>query len=357
MEPERRRTLRVGVTVTVAVLLAMAGTFLIGREQQFWERKNSYEIRFTRINGLRVGSVVSLTGVDIGSVDGVSFPENSSANYLSVTVRVSRRAALRIRGDSVARIRTIGLLGDKYIEISAGSPQAEQLPPGAIIPSSDPIDYEALLGESGDIITNIVEVTTSLRNVLSSIESGEGLLGQMVKNREQGTATLADLQKAIAHIEHTSAAFERIASGVEAGKGAFGVLLRRGHDMERLLDGLAALSNKVAELAGKIEAAEGALPRLVQDKEYGDALLRDLRAAIRNLSEVAEKINNGKGTAGSLVNDPQLYHDAKELVSSTRSSWMFNLYQGFRGLFPPYSAPAPFAPPLAADAPNATSTP
>ena len=69
MEPERRRTLRVGVTVTVAVLLAMAGTFLIGREQQFWERKNSYEIRFTRINGLRVGSVVSLTGVDIGSVD------------------------------------------------------------------------------------------------------------------------------------------------------------------------------------------------------------------------------------------------------------------------------------------------
>jgi hypothetical protein len=95
----------------------------------------------------------------------------------------------------------------------------------------------------------------------------------------------------------------------------------------------------------------------VQDKEYGDALLRDLHAAIRNLSEVADKINNGKGTAGSLVNDPQLYHDAKALVSSTRSSWVFNIYQGVRGLFPPYSPPAPLAPPDGPGTPSMTPTP
>ena len=357
MEPERQRTFRVGLTVVVALALATAGTFLIGREQQFWERKQGYEIRFTRINGLRVGSVVSLTGVDIGLVDDVSFPENSSANYLSVMVRVSRRAAVRIREDSVARIRTIGLLGDKYIEISAGSPQAAELPPGAIIPSADPIDYEALLGESGDIITNIVEVTTSLRNVLASIESGEGLLGQMVKNREQGTATLGDLQKTIAHVEHTTAALERMAGDVEAGKGAFGVLLRRGGDMNKLLDSLAVVSAKLASLAAKIETAGGALPRLLDDKEYGDALLRDLRAAIRNLSEVADKINNGKGTVGSLVNDPELYQEAKGLVSSTRSSWMFGVYQGLRGLFPPYGPPAPIAPRDAVPTTSPTSAP
>src|SRR5438094_9467038 len=110
MPASRDRTLRVGVTVVVALAVIMAGTFLIGREQQFWVRKQSYEIRFTRINGLRVGSVVSLTGVDIGSVDDISFPDNTSASYLRVIVRVSRSAAARIREDSTARIRTIGLL-------------------------------------------------------------------------------------------------------------------------------------------------------------------------------------------------------------------------------------------------------
>jgi phospholipid/cholesterol/gamma-HCH transport system substrate-binding protein len=349
MEDGTRRTLRVGTTVVVALGLAMLGTFLIGREQRFWERKQSYEVRFTRINGLRVGSIVSLTGVDIGSVDEVSFPENTGANYIVVVVRVAGRAAPRIREDSVARIRTIGLLGDKYVEISAGSPQAAILPPGSIIPSADPIDYEALLGEGGDIIPNVVEVTNSLRNVLASIERGEGLLGQMVNNREQGAMTLADLQKTVAHVERTTAALERMASDVEAGKGALGVVLRRGGEMQRVLDSVARASAKLDALASRVEKAQGTLPQLIEDKQYGDALLRDLRATMRNLAEVSDKVNRGKGTIGELVNDPALYSEAKGLVSSTRSSWAYGVYRGFRGLFPPYgpaeATTGPGAPP------------
>jgi phospholipid/cholesterol/gamma-HCH transport system substrate-binding protein len=354
MPASRDRTLRVGVTVVVALAVIMAGTFLIGREQRFWERKQSYEIRFTRINGLRVGSPVSLTGVDIGSVQDVSFPSDPNASYISIGVRVSGRAAARIREDSTARIRTIGLLGDKYIEISAGSPQSPMLPQGSIIPSVDPIDYEALLGESGDIITNIVETTNSLRNVLAAIENGEGLLGQMVKNREQGATTLADLQKTVAHVESTAAALERMAKEVEAGKGAFGVLLKRGEEAQRLLANLDRAAAELAKITGRLETAQGALPQLIQDKQYGQELLRDLRALAANLAEVSEKINRGKGTVAELVNDPSLYHDAKGLISATRSSWMFSVYQGIRGIFPPYAAPPAIDAP---DAPAAVATP
>jgi phospholipid/cholesterol/gamma-HCH transport system substrate-binding protein len=350
------RALRVGITVAVALAVIMAGTFLIGREQRFWERKQTYEIRFTRINGLHVGSPVSLTGVEIGSVQEVSFPSDPNVSYISVGVRISGSAAGRIREDSLARIRTIGLLGDKYVEISGGSPQSPMLPPESIIPSADPIDYEALLGESGDIITNIVETTNSLRNVLASIENGEGLLGQMVKNREQGATTLTDLQKTVAHVESTAAALERMAKEVEAGKGAFGVLLKRGEEARRLLANLDRAAAELARITGKLESAQGALPQLIQDKPYGEALLRDLRTVAANLAEVSEKINRGKGTVAELVNDPTLYHDAKGLVSSTRSSWMFSLYQGIRGIFPPY-APAPLADPAATRvAPDAEPT-
>jgi phospholipid/cholesterol/gamma-HCH transport system substrate-binding protein len=344
MPASQARTFRVGMTVVVALAVIMAGTFLIGREQRFWERKQTYEIRFTRINGLRVGSVVSLVGVDIGSVQEVAFANDPSAGYISVVVRLSGRAGSRIREDSVARIRTIGLLGDKYIEISAGAAQSPVLPPGSIIPSVDPIDYEALLGESGDIITNIVETTNSLRNVLAAIENGEGLLGQMVKNREQGATTLADLQKTVAHVESTTAALQRMTQDVEAGKGAFGVLLKRGDEARRLLANLDRAAAQVAQLTARLETAQGALPQLVEDKQYGEALLRDLRTLAANLAEVSEKINRGKGTVGELVNDPSLYRDAKGLVSSTRSSWLFSIYRGVRGIFPPYVVDSPPAP-------------
>lgn len=357
MTAARDKTVRVGLTIVVAVALAMAGTFLIGREQRFWERKQDYEIRFTRINGLRAGSPVSLTGVDIGSVRDVSFPKDVSANYISVAVSVSGRAGPRIHEDSLARIRTTGLLGDKFVEISVGSPQSPMLPPGSIIPSVDPIDYEALLGESGDIITNIVETTTSLRSVLDAIERGEGLLGQLVRNREQGATALSDLQKTVAHAEATAAAFERLAKEVEAGKGALGVLFKRGEATERMLANLDLAAAELATLLRRLASAEGALPELLRNKEYGQALLGDLRRAAANLAEVSEKVNHGSGTAAALVNDPSLYRDAKGLVSSTRTSWAFSLYSGIRGIFPPYGPPASAEAPPQTGAPAQTPTP
>jgi phospholipid/cholesterol/gamma-HCH transport system substrate-binding protein len=358
--PESNRTtrtaLRVGLVVVVALGLFMTGTFLIGREQRFWSRKIAYEVRFTRINGLRVGSAVSLTGVDIGSVQGVFFPEDPNANYISVRVKVAGHAGPRIREDSVARIRTIGLLGDKYVEISAGSPQSVILPPESIIPSVDPIDYEALLGEGGDIITNIVETTNSLKNVLAAIEQGQGLLGQMVTNREQGAATLADLQKTIAHVEGTTASMERIAKDIEAGKGALGVLLKRGAETERLITNLDRTAQELGQIAARLRASQGALPTLLEDKEYGQQLLTDLRTTVRNLSELSEKANRGKGTVARLVNDPSLYQQVKGLVNSTSSSWLFSIYTGMRGLFPPYGPPA-YGPPATSEAASQQSNP
>src|SRR5688500_1441453 len=121
MSAANGRAFRVGLLVAVGIALFMVGTFLIGREQRLWERKVGYEVRFTRTSGFRVGAPVCLAGVDIGSVDDVSCPDVVDAKYVAITVSVTRRAAPRIREDSLAQIRSIGLLGDKYIEVGTGS--------------------------------------------------------------------------------------------------------------------------------------------------------------------------------------------------------------------------------------------
>lgn len=352
MSRDERKSLRVGVLVLVAVGLLIAGTFLVGREQQLWERRVDYEIRFKRINGLRSGSAVTLTGVDIGSVQEVSLPEDPNASYIRVRISVVRQSASRIRDDTVAHIRTVGLLGDKFIELSAGSPSSALRPPGSIIPAVDPIDYEELLGESGDIVTNIVEVTNSLKDVFAAIDRGEGLLGQMLRNRAQGAATLEDLQRSFAHLESTTAAVDRIAHDVESGKGALGVLLKRGDQVERLLDRLGKASAALQSLTSRLERANGALPRLLEDRQYGERLLADLHEAARNLADLAEKANRGKGTLGKLVNDPGLYENADALVTQARTSWLFYVYRGIRGLFPPYAPEHAFPTPAPTPAPT-----
>jgi len=145
------QTARVGFLVFVALAILIATIMSLGGEQKFWERKVQYEVHFARTNGLQVGAPVSLTGVTIGSVAEMRFPPDPTASYIQVLVNVLGEATPRIHDNSVATIRTFGLLGDRYIELSSGSPDAAPLPPGSLISSIDPVDYEAVLGQSGHL--------------------------------------------------------------------------------------------------------------------------------------------------------------------------------------------------------------
>src|SRR5262245_1698498 len=164
--------LKVGLLVLAALVVFMATIFSLGQQEHLWERKVEYEIHFARAGGLLVGAGVSLAGVPVGSVASMRFPEDPSVSYIQVGIKVGGDVAVRVRENSVASIRTLGLLGDRYIELTAGTPDAPTLAPGSVINAIDPVDYEAVLGQSGDIVTNVVEVTASLKTVLSPSSTG-----------------------------------------------------------------------------------------------------------------------------------------------------------------------------------------
>src|SRR5262249_42885625 len=257
-----------GLLVTVAMALFMGAIVTLGQQERLWERKVRYDIHFARTNGLQVGAPVSLTGVVIGSVVDMQFPADPTAAYIEVVIGVTKNVAPRLRENSVATIRTYGLLGDRYIELTTGSPDAAPVPPDGLLPSLDPIDYEAVLGQSGDIVTNIVEVTASLKDVLGSIQRGEGLLGAMVRNRELGEATLVDLQHTMANVQETTRVLEKILRRVEHGQGLLGQLTGPSKEGDELLARVGRASRSLERFARRLERGQGALPQLVEDETY-----------------------------------------------------------------------------------------
>jgi len=328
------QTARVGFLVFVALVILIATIMSLGGEQKFWERKIQYEVHFARTNGLQVGAPVSLTGVTIGSVAEMRFPPDPTASYIQVLVNVVGEAAPRIRENSVATIRTFGLLGDRYIELSAGSPDASSLPPGGLISSIDPVDYEAVLGQSGDIVTNVVEVTASLRVVLQAIERGEGLLGAMLRNRELGESSLVDLQRTMANVQDTTRSLEEILQRLNRGEGILGRLTRNTPEVDELFARVNHAAKSLDQLTDRLNRGRGTVGKLVEDEAYATRVLGNLDAALKDLREVADKLDRGEGTLGKLVNDPSLYHDAKALVGSARRSWLLGVYKGVSGLWP-----------------------
>jgi len=323
---------RVGVLVLAGLVIAAVAIFVLGRQEHFWERKVEYEMRFARTNGLQTGAPVSLSGVPIGSVDSVRFASDPTTNDIVVHVQVDADVATRIRTDTKATIRTLGLLGDKYIELVPGrDPNADAIPAGGRIPTADPMDYEALVGQSGgDIVSNVVEVTNSLKDVLGSIQRGEGLLGAMVRNREFGDRTLESLQSTLSNLNKTTESLDGIVQRVDRGEGVLGKLTKD----QKLATSLEKSVNSLERVARRIETGRGAAMRLIDDQAYGDRLLAKLDRAVDDLAQVAAKLNHGDGTMGKLINESALYDESRSLVREVRSSWLVSFYRGVRGFWP-----------------------
>jgi len=372
MKPAPALQIKVGLLIVATLIIFGVTIFLMGKERRFFENKVPFEIHFSRTIGLREGAQISLTGVRVGSVESLTFPPNVEENYIVVRVNIVGDVAQRIRKDTIARIRTQGVLGDKFIELSGGSPQSKPLPPGSLISSVDPLDYEALLGESGDIVqsfasvasslktilksaeegksllgqvvapehekkwidtaNNLRSVSTSLKNILSSVEKGEGVLGQLVQNKEAGQAMVEDLKVGLHQLRMATESLQKTAQKIEHGEGTLGTLIQDPQAGKEILANLRRSAANLETVTRQLREGGGILQRLIMDKPYADRLLGHLDQTTRDIAQITGKIDRGEGTIGALVNDPQLYQEAKDLVGNAKGSWLFSIYRFFRNL-------------------------
>src|SRR5437773_10504407 len=111
------RSTKIGLLVAIALAILMVTVFSLNQEQPFWERKVQYELRFTRTGGLQTGAPVSLTGVSIGTPAEMRFPPAPVLNYIQSLINVKGDLAPRIREDTGASVRTLGLIVVRSAEL------------------------------------------------------------------------------------------------------------------------------------------------------------------------------------------------------------------------------------------------
>jgi outer membrane protein OmpA-like peptidoglycan-associated protein len=130
---------RVGVFIVLGLLFLSIGIFLIGNKDFLFSSTYGLKADFQNVGGLNNGADVRVGGIHEGTVKEIDLPSQSDGK---VTVVMNLRSATRtiIKKDSHASIKTEGLLGDKYIEISFGSTKADAVQNGDTIASETPKD-------------------------------------------------------------------------------------------------------------------------------------------------------------------------------------------------------------------------
>jgi len=131
----------VGVFVVLGILALGYLSIKLGRVSLFGNRGYEVSVDFPSIGGLKAGSSVEIAGVDVGEVEKIGLVDYQAR----VVLRINQ--GVRLQEDSIASIKTKGLIGEKYIRISPGGSDKVIPPGGKLREVEAPVDFEELLSK------------------------------------------------------------------------------------------------------------------------------------------------------------------------------------------------------------------
>jgi len=133
----------VGIFVLVGLICVAYLTIKLGKMEWLGENHYLLSARFDSVSGLRAGAGVELAGVEIGQVDAISL----DIKTMQALVQLKIQKGVPISDDVIASVKTAGLIGDKYINITPGGSD-EMLKPGdTIIETESALDIEELVSK------------------------------------------------------------------------------------------------------------------------------------------------------------------------------------------------------------------
>jgi phospholipid/cholesterol/gamma-HCH transport system substrate-binding protein len=293
--------LKVGVVITLACLVLVVAIFFAEGIEKIFSPKIDLKVQFQDVRGLRKGGPVWIFGTEVGSVKEIQLDRTIGA---VVTVSVKKSVQGFIKKDARASIMTMGLLGDKYIELNTGSPKAEPIERGEMIKGSVPVEISEVMETAGVSIGKIGDFIAKLDNLILKIEKGEGTLAKFLSD----PSIYDNLNRGVKALSLTL-------EEIRTSKGTFKMLLDDPSLYQRLVSAVSSIEevakktdDSVGEITKKISESRGTLKKLVEDPLLYDKALE----TVTSLDQFSRRLNQETGTLKRLMEDPQLYDNLNE---------------------------------------------
>ena len=323
--------LRVGLLVIVSFVLLSLAIFFVGGEAGIFTKKIEITAYLPDGNGLRPGAEVWLDGVMVGNVSRIAIAKEPGPDHgVDVEMKIDAQYQNIIRSDSTLGIGSIGLLGDKNIEISRGTEAGTPIADGGVIQGQAAGDIRRIITGTDDLIANMKLLSDKFVKISDTIDRGEGTLGKLLNSSEihdNLNNTVLEAEKLVSDIRTGPGTagkliyddelytringlltrFDTVVAKVERGDGTIGKFM---NDPE-LYNKATELITRFDSVAARVDRGEGTLGKLIRD----ESLFTDARATIGRLNGLVDSIENGDGTAGRLIKDPALFNNLNLTVS------------------------------------------
>lgn len=293
------------VVASLAALLVMV--LVIAREEGLWQEYLEYRTVFRHISGLKRGSEVRLAGLNVGTVRTIVVRPDGK---IEVTFEVLGKYKDQIRQDSQASIGMIGLLGDRSLDLTPGSPGLPPVPEGGLVAAVEPLDLQELLGRAAPSLENIQKVLVNLEKLTEDLADPKGSFNQALTQIRETMTKINQGVGSLGLLVNDPTLYKEAAQALVSGRklldslnnpqGALGMAL---HDpafraeVQKIVKDVQLLATNLRQGAGPLTEALTRLPAIVKKVEsFVDQLekagvgLPDLVASGQGLVSDADRV-------------------------------------------------------------------
>jgi phospholipid/cholesterol/gamma-HCH transport system substrate-binding protein len=306
---------KVGLLVLVCGAIAVYTYFQVlnGGVQEGFDLK----VRFRSVEGLAVGSQVQIAGIRVGEVKSIRLDRDTGKALVILEINEAYKNS--IPEDSRVIIRTRGLLGEKYVGIEPGKPNARKLEPGQEIRLVyEPTDTEKIFETVSIVAQDLQQLTEQARKQIVE-ERGAQRIDNIIKNTEAISQNLREVLGA------NRLKVERIIDRVDTGSRRINDLLAKNdskvnetiENVRQFSGGLESAGSRFQRLASNLDGlvkdvrqGRGTLGRLATD----ETLYRQANYLLSDLRRLSSSIQYGRGTVGRLINDPEMYYETRRAI-------------------------------------------
>ena len=289
--------LRVAMLAIVALAIFTYAVIKLGQAARLFTRRYSLYAFVPNASGLREGGQVTVAGQLAGSISKIEFlpVDSDTARNLRITVQVDERLQQQVRLDSRVMLRNQGLLGDRFFDITPGTPRARPLHDGDTLVLGPTMDYDMMIQRAAGVLTDVAGLTHDLRGLTQSVARGDGTIGKLLTDRElydRLNRTLSSTSSLLARLQNPN--------------GSMGRLL----DDPQLYTGLTDMVTQVDSLMTRLNSGQGTAGKLLRD----DSLYSNLVTVTARADSLVGSLRSGNGTASRFLSDTTLYNQMVQAV-------------------------------------------
>jgi len=323
----------VGAFVIGGLLLFALGLFTIGDRRKLFSRDFEIWTEFKELGGVQNGAKVKVGGMDAGEVTEIQVPAQPQARF-RVRMRVLEKLHAVVRSDSVASIQTEGILGNKFVKIDAGTPEAAQAAPGSTIPGREPFDFGDLLQEVRDTIG---KVRGQMDDVFASVQDTSRQANDLI------AAVRGDVEAIVESGKKITDDVSLVVEGVQAGRGIFGKLVKD----EGLSESAARTMKSFEKTAENVRESSGKITEFVSEFQERQ-IMREIEQTVKNLQQLTAQARDaiesfqgkdGKGEAvaaeirRTMADAREAMSDLADNMEALKHNWFVRGFFNKRGFY------------------------